>query len=350
VPASIHPPSSLGRGYAAALSAAAVLSLTAIFIRHLTQTYHIPSLVLAFWRDAFVVVTLLPVLALFRPALLKPGKARETTEVVTTLHEERETSEILTTLHKARETTEVVTTRPYLYLFGYGFILALFNSLWTLSVVLNGAAVATVLAYCSTAFTALLGRWLLKERLGWGKLLAIVLSLAGCALVSGALQPSVWQTNLMGILTGILSGLLYAIYSLMGRSASQRGLNPWTTLLYSFGFAAVFLLAFNFIPGGFLPGAATHPAELLWLGTAWAGWGVLLLLAAGPTVIGFGLYMVSLSILPSSVANLIVTLEPAFTAVIAYFAFGERMNGMQTAGSLMILAGVVVLRLTERRS
>jgi drug/metabolite transporter (DMT)-like permease len=324
VPASIHPPSSLGRGYAAALSAAAVLSLTAIFIRHLTQTYHIPSLVLAFWRDAFVVVTLLPVLALFRPALLKPGKARET--------------------------TEVVTTRPYLYLFGYGFILALFNSLWTLSVVLNGAAVATVLAYCSTAFTALLGRWLLKERLGWGKLLAIVLSLAGCALVSGALQPSVWQTNLMGILTGILSGLLYAIYSLMGRSASQRGLNPWTTLLYSFGFAAVFLLAFNFIPGGFLPGAATHPAELLWLGTAWAGWGVLLLLAAGPTVIGFGLYMVSLSILPSSVANLIVTLEPAFTAVIAYFAFGERMNGMQTAGSLMILAGVVVLRLTERRS
>jgi len=30
------------RGYTFALAAAALLSLTAIFIRHLTQTYHIP--------------------------------------------------------------------------------------------------------------------------------------------------------------------------------------------------------------------------------------------------------------------------------------------------------------------
>jgi len=40
--------SHLSRGYAIALAAAAILSTTAIFIRHLTQTYHIPALVLAF--------------------------------------------------------------------------------------------------------------------------------------------------------------------------------------------------------------------------------------------------------------------------------------------------------------
>jgi drug/metabolite transporter (DMT)-like permease len=307
----------LARGYPIALLSAAILSTTAIFIRYLTQTYQVPPLVLAFWRDVFVVISLLPVLALLRPILLRVGRGQ------------------------------------LIYLVLYGMVLSVFNALWTISVALNGAAVATVLVYCSAAFTALLGWWLLKERLDWVKLLAVVLGLGGCVLVSGAYDPSVWGANITGILTGVLSGLGYAVYSLMGRSAAQRGLNPWTTLLYTFGFAAVFLLLINLIPGGLLRAAdgtaatAAHPAELFWLGGALVGWGILFMLAAGPTVLGFGLYNVSLSLLPSSVANLIVTLEPAFTAFIAYFLLGERLGGLQIAGSLMILLGVVFLRLFE---
>ena len=305
--------SNLTRGYTIALISAMILSTTAIFIRHLTQTYHLPSLVLAFWRDCLVVLTLLLVLGLRRPRLLR------------------------------------VTRRHLLYLIVYGLILAIFNALWTLSVALNGAAISTVLVYCSAGFTALLGWWLLKERLDWAKLVALVLSLGGCVLVSGALDTAAWQSNLVGIVAGILSGLFYAIYSLMGRSAAQRGLNPWTTLFYTFGLAAVFLLLFNLLPGGPLPGAASRLADLFWLGTALAGWGILFLLAAGPTVLGFGLYNVSLSYLPSSIANLIVTLEPAFTTVIAYFLLGERLNGLQFGGSILILAGVVFLRIYEGR-
>ena len=56
------PQTNRSRGYAIALISALILSTTAIFIRHLTQTYQIPSLVLAFWRDSFVVLTLLPIL------------------------------------------------------------------------------------------------------------------------------------------------------------------------------------------------------------------------------------------------------------------------------------------------
>ncbi len=313
MPISTSSSSNLTRGYTIALVSAVILSTTAIFIRHLTQTYHMPPLVLACWRDGFVAMTLLPVLGLLRPRLLQ------------------------------------VKRRHLFYLIGYGLMLAIFNALWTLSVALNGAAVATVLAYCSAGFTALLGWWFLKERLDWAKLLAVVLCLGGCVLVSGALEPAAWQANLVGILTGILSGLWYAIYSLMGRSASQRGLNPWTTLFYTFGFAAVFLLLFNVLPGKPLPGAASSPADFFWLGNALAGWGILFLLAAGPTLTGFGLYNVSLSYLPSSVANLIVTLEPAFTALIAYILLDERLNGVQVGGSLVILAGVVFLRVYEGR-
>ncbi len=71
------------------------------------------------------------------------------------------------------------------------------------------------------------------------------------------------------------------------------------------------------------------------------------LLAAGPTLAGYGLYNVSLTYLPSSVANLIVSSEPAFTVVIAYFLLGERMNWGQAGGGLLILGGVIFLRVYE---
>jgi drug/metabolite transporter (DMT)-like permease len=303
----------LTRGYVFALISAAILATTAIFIRYLTQTYHLPALVLAFWRDSLVALGVFVVMSLWRPRLLRVDRGL------------------------------------LLYLAAYGFVLAVFNSTWTLSVALNGAAVSTVLVYCSAGFTALLGWAILKERLDWAKLLAVLLSLAGCVLVSSALAPAAWRSNLVGILTGLASGLAYAVYSLMGRSAAQRGLNSWTTLLYTFGFASLFLLAFNLLPGGGVPGAAARPSDLFWLGDALAGWVILFILAVGPTVLGFGSYNISLSYLPSSVANLILTIEPVFTAAMAYALLGERLNLLQVAGSLLILAGIVFLRVHEGR-
>jgi drug/metabolite transporter (DMT)-like permease len=309
MPKSTH--SSLSRGYTIALIAAAILSTTAIFIRFLTTTYHIPALVLAFWRDVFVVVTLVVIFAIRQPRMLR-------------------------------------VDRHFLpFLVAYGFVLSMFNSLWTLSVALNGAAVSTVLAYTSAGFSALLGWWLLKERLGVPKLLAVAISLGGCVLVSGALDPSAWGANVIGILTGTISGLGYAGYSLMGRVSSQRGQNPWTALLYTFGFAAIFLFLFNVLLGGVVPGTASGLMDFFWLGDAWVGWVVLFLLAAGPTVAGYGLYNVSLTYLPSSVANLVVTIEPVFTTLTAYLLLGERLTAIQLAGGLMILGGVVFLRISE---
>ncbi len=300
-------------GYLAALSSAAVLSTTAIMIRHLTVNYQLPALVLAFWRDVFVVVTLLPVLACFRPDLVK------------------------------------VSRQDLIYLGKYGLVLAMFNAFWTISVALNGAAVATVLVFCSTGFSALLGWWLLREVINGAKLLAIVFCLTGCALVSGVFDQQSWTANFMGIVSGGFSGLSYAIYGLMGRSATQRGLNPWTMVLFAFGFAAVILLVFNLIPGGVIPGTAVLPIDLFWLGKSLSGWGILFLLSAGPTVLGFGLCNVSLGYLPFSVVNLIVTLEPVFTTIIAYLLLGERFNSMQVWGGLSILGGVLLLRVYESR-
>lgn len=303
--------SSVSRGYTAALISALLLSTTAILIRILTQDYHMPALVLAFWRDVMAAGAILLVLLAVKPMLLK------------------------------------VTRSEVGYLVLYGFVLALFNASWTLSVALNGAAISTVLVYSSAAFTALLGRWLLKEALDWVKILAILLTFGGCFFVSGILDQSQLSANLAGILTGVLSGLLYAIYSLMGRFASQRGLSPWTTLPYIFGFASLFLLGINRVFVGTLPGTPATAAGILWKEGAMAGWAILFALAVGPTLLGFGTYLISLSHLPSSVANLLMTSEPVFTTITAYFLLGERMTPSQIGGSLLILTGVVFMRIME---
>ncbi len=304
-------PKTINRGYLIAAISALFLSSTSIIIRYMTLTYQIPALILAFWRNVFVVSTLVIAFSFLNKQLVK------------------------------------VTRNQFIFLIWFGLVVSVFNSFWTLSVAINGAAVATVLVYCSAAFTALLGWWLLKEKLTWVKGVSVVLSLGGCVLVSEAYQPGMWSSNFAGISIGVLAGLSYAGYSLLGRTASNKGLNPWTTLLYSFGFAGIFLLFFNLIPGDFFFGKAVRAADLLWLGNRLDGWIILILLAAIPTLAGFGFYNVSLSYLPSSIANLIATLEPVFTVTSAYLILGERLSFDQMIGGGLIVSGVVFLRLFE---
>jgi drug/metabolite transporter (DMT)-like permease len=307
---SLRRPSS-ARGYFLAFVATAFWSTTAVIIGHLTTRFRLPPLVLAFWRDFIVAGTVFGAIALVARPLL----------------------------HLERRHV------PFFVL--YGFILGVFNAMWTVSVVLNGAAVATVLNHTAPAFTALVGwrRW--GERLDAPKVVAIALSISGVALTSGAYDRAAWQVNPAGIVVGLATGGAFAAYSLLGKSSSRRGVDPWTATLYSFAIGATFLLLLQ------------RPDTLLWLSRPLAagpgggreaalGWGLLVLLAVVPTLGGYGLYTVSLTHLPASTASLIVTLEPVMTAALAFVFLGERLTAPQTLGGGLILTGVVLLRLSDR--
>jgi drug/metabolite transporter (DMT)-like permease len=300
------------RGYIAALFGALFLSMTAIFIRYLTEVYDLPAFVLVYWREAFVAAALLLVLAVHKPLRL----------------------------------TGIRGHIPFLV--GYGIILALFNATWTFSVAFNGAAVATVLAYSSVAFTVVLGWLILKEEITLIKVLAVAMSLTGCALVVNAFDPMAWTLNAAGTAVGMSAGLCYSLYGIMGRAAAERDLNTWTTLFYIFTFASFMVLGLNLFGNGNIPGGAVKAADMLWLGNAWMGWVILIALAVGPTLFGFGLYNVSLRYLPSSTANLVVMVEPVFTSITAYFLFGELLTLTQIAGAALIIGAVAVLRAGTR--
>jgi drug/metabolite transporter (DMT)-like permease len=299
------------RGYLITFVATAIWSTTAIFVRYLSTRYQVPPLVLAFWRALVLSGALCGVLAVVAPRLLHPGRQHV----------------------------------PFLV--AYGFSLAVINALWTVSVVLNGAAVGAVLNHSAPAFTALVGWRLWGERLNPQKIGAIVLCIVGVAFTSGAYDLAAWQVNPVGVAVGLATGAGFAAYSLLGELSSRRGINPWTATLYSFALGAAFLLFVQ------------RPSTILWLSRPLAagpdgwrdaalGWGTLVLLAVGPTLTGYGLYTVGLTHLPASTASLIATLEPVITGTCALVFLGERPTPPQLWGACLILTGVVLLRLSER--
>lgn len=301
------------RGYTIALLSAVILAFTGILIKYIGDTYHLQPLLLAFWRNTIVCALLLPALLIYKAPILETGR------------------------------------KHWRYLLAYGALLAMFNTLWTTSAIENGAGVATVMLYCATAYTAILGKVLLNETLTWPKSFAVLLCLGGCAMVSKAMTASTWQVNGFGIVVGIASGMLYAGYTLMGRKAAHKGINPWITLLYTFGIAACLLGAGNNVVARLAPQWGLAAPEMFPANLWYGGWVALFILASGPTLLGFGLYNVSLCYLPSSVASIILTLEPAITTVVAYMFLGERMTPTQWIGGGIILSSVIVLRLAGYR-
>ncbi|CAG0951048.1 partial putative inner membrane transporter YhbE, partial [Anaerolineales bacterium] len=223
-----------------------------------------------------------------------------------------------------------------------------FNSIWTFSVQYNGAAVATVLAFSSPAITAILSRLFYGEQFSRIKVFSILLSLTGIVFVSGAYDPTAWNLNPLGIIFGMISGLAFSIYNLEGKHASDAHIDSWTALLYSFACATIFLVFFNLGNDLFITGKPPF-TDMLWLKNAFLGWGLLFFLGVAPTLGGFGLYTLSLRYLSPTTSNLIATLEPAFTAIWAYFLLGEVLTGTQLFGGMLVFAGVILLRFGENK-
>lgn len=304
--------SAISQGYAIALAATILWSTTGILISYLNRHYQLPSLVLAFWRDLFVSAGMIAGLLLLSRTRFRLARSQ------------------------------------WGFMVFYGLTLAIFNTMWTFSVQYNGAAVATVLAFSSPAITALLSWLIYQEQFSTVKITSILMSGAGTILVSGAVNPDAWQLNPWGIIFGLLTGFFFAAYNLEGKHAADQSIDSWTALLYSFMIAAIFLLLFN--AGADLVMGKRPFTDLMWLGNSLSGWGLLFFLGIAPTLGGFGLYTLSIRYLSPTVANLIATLEPALTAIWAYFLFGEILSREQWIGSFFLFLGIMLLRALERPS
>lgn len=295
-PSSPPAPAGLARGYFLVLLAASLWATLGVIYKYLASSYGLPPLAVAGLRAGMGGLILLGGLLLLRPSWLRLN----------------------------RPALRVVL------LYGV-FGIALFYATYINAILSVGVAVAAVLLYTAPAWVAVIAWRFLGERLTRTHGAALLLTLAGSALVAQVYQPGLLRLNALGILWGLLSGLTYGLWSVFNK-VGVRHTNPWTLQCYGMLVGSVVLLLLQ--PLAPLAGALQSPATILWL----------VLLALGPTVGASVAYAAGVRTVPVSVASLIATLEPVLAALLAYLLLGETLSAGQIAGGGLILLAVWLLR------
>ncbi len=215
------------------------------------------------------------------------------------------------------------------YFVGTGMIsLAFFNVCYFICIDLAGVSVAALLLYTSPAFVMLLSAALFGERMRVRSVAALVLTVMGCACVTGVFGGAAvgWRAAVVGL----CSGLGYALYTIFGKLA-LREYTSETVTVYTVLFAAAGTLPFS------------RPAQMLSRIDSVAA--VLLCAASGLfcTVAPYLLYTRGLEGVESGRAAILATVEPVVAALVGIAVFQEKVTAGKLAGILMILSAIVLM-------
>lgn len=219
---------------------------------------------------------------------------------------------------------------------GTGIIsLLFFSCCYFTAIELTSLATAGVLLYTAPTFVMIMSLFLFKEKLTFNKVLALVLSFVGCILVSGLGSESV---NLFGIIMGIGSGFFYALYSIFGRYAINKGYSSWTIVFYTFLFCAV---SCSFITDWKLLTTSVASQDY----TVWI-WIVGIGLVTG--FLPYIFYSMGLERMESSKASILASLEPVGGALFGIFVFKEYPSFLAVIGICLVLSAIVVLGIKQK--
>ena len=201
-------------------------------------------------------------------------------------------------------------------------------------------ATAAALLYTAPAIVLLLSALLFGEKLTPRKILCVLLSVLGCALVSG-LGSGGAPLTLRGLLLGLGAGLGYALYSIFSRLIQQRGYSTFTNVCWTFLIAAAAYLAISIAEGSAeeiarLPGAALLAAVCgLFTG-----------------LLAYLLYTAGLREMEPSRAAQLATIEPVFAALLGAVLFSQRLSLTECLGIALVVISVVGMNLrpTEEKA
>ncbi len=216
------------------------------------------------------------------------------------------------------------------YFFGTGVVsVMLFTVCYFSCQKICSLAVASVLLYTAPSFVVVMSAILWKEPVTRKKVLALALTLLGCALVCGIFAGDLTVT-VPGILLGLGAGFFYALYSIFGRYALAH-YSSLTVTVWTFLFAGPVSLVL------------LRPARVAAAMASPRQWLLLLGLVVFSSVSPYILYTRGLAQVESGKASVIASFEPVAATLVGALAFGEALSPMTLAGILCVLAGVYIL-------
>ena len=222
-------------------------------------------------------------------------------------------------------------------LIGYGAIgVGFFYYVYLVAVQRLPLAVAAALLYTAPAFVVAIAWAMRWEPVRLRRLLPLALVLLGAFLVTGAFRSigaGVEEAGAVGIVAGLLSGVAYALYTVLGKRIRQRH-DLLTTVVYAYGIGAL-VLAVAAPPWEVL---ARYP-DALW---------VLVLMGLGPTLLAALLFYGGLRHIDASAASVLATIEPVVAAALGLVWLNEPLQWWVVAGAGSIVAAAILLRIPDR--
>ncbi|CAB5153963.1 hypothetical protein D3OALGA1CA_5299 [Olavius algarvensis associated proteobacterium Delta 3] len=195
-------------------------------------------------------------------------------------------------------------------------------------------AAAILLQYLAPSFIAIHAVVFFKDRLSRWTILALIGSFAGCYLVVGAYNLDIVSMNLAGIISGVLSGVTFAWYSIHGEYGMRR-YNPWTVICYALLVAALIWNILHPPLEGFQH--AYRPAQWWWI----------VYISIMGTLVPFGLYLEGVNLIRSTRASITATLEPITAGLLSYLFLDEVMDPPQLLGAVLVIASIILLQLKQ---
>jgi len=218
----------------------------------------------------------------------------------------------------------------YFLLFG-GVFMALMQLSYFLAISHIQVAAAILVQYLAPILVAIYSMLFWHERVTLLKVLALVLSLAGCYFVVGGYSLSLLHMNRVGIAWALLSAVSFASSTLLGEKGMHR-YNPWTVLFYALLFSALTLNVVH------------SPLSAMSQSYTKGQWAAILYIVIVGTLLPFGLYLVGVDYIRSTRTIITATLEPIAAAFMAYFALNESLSLLQIIGGLSVIAAIVLLQ------
>lgn len=225
-----------------------------------------------------------------------------------------------------------IDLRDWWMFFGTGICsLMFFNYCYFTCIAMVSVSVAAVLLYTAPMMVMVMSIILFHETFTMKKGAVILMTFAGCVLVTGLSSGN--SIGAAGILVGLGAGFGYALYSIFSTYALKK-YHSITITFYTFVLAALGTLPLSHV-NQMLP-MLQNPQVLLY----GAGLGILACLFP------YLLYTRGLTGVIASHASVMATVEPVVATIIGVAVFGDVMTVGKLCGIILILSGIVVLNVS----
>ncbi len=210
-----------------------------------------------------------------------------------------------------------------------GTLLGLHFYTWVAGLKITSISSSVVLVTTQPIFVAVLGFIFLKEGIGAGGIIAVIMGLAGSFLVARG-DLSIDAAHVKGDILSLAGAFFAGTYLFLGRFVRPRvNLVPYVVTVY--GTSAVVILLLGIITGSLA--APARGSDYLFF----------FLMALGPTILGHNLYNYALRHLPAFPVGISILGEPVLATLWGILIFGEKPLPSTLMGGMIIILAIVLV-------